>query len=541
MKRTTSRLTAPKKRGTYRKTTRAQRRRKTSALNRVNKVKRGGFSVAGAGGAFRKPPTIGGSVPALAKYIAKAAPAGASPGRLSTLLSATGKVAQYGIPIAGTVYAQLMKKGFDGSEKPVLISRTDTAKRSVTGTYEAKSYTSNVKIGSPSTGPVKDAMKMYGKYTKELVNSLSDIKADPLEPENSQFQNNERRAQTNLVVGFNQKTWTAFDPGIFPTYRDIYLEFINVAPGYGTPQKKKERVYGMALSARTSFKFSNSNSYFPVKLKLHLISHRNEYFVSESEILKEFVSNSPTSQEANRLPIRYQYGGIVNQLDHSDCNVSRRAQLTMAPGFRDNFQIAHTLTKTLKPNDVWTAHFDESYGPGLDLGEIRSRGSLNTPLHFSLIVEMTGVECEGIQQEVTPPDPESLFNPTYGNPYKELGTYIGSSPGEVNFEFKKSITYVQSPDIEFETLADGDGVKMKPAFRAFVTEPREEKEFNVDFEEVGFPGQSDSTLFVPVMTDKDLRFANPLEGQKGGSEAILRDIRALLSPLSLPDNSEDPQ
>lgn len=400
------------------------------------------------------------------------------------------------------------------------------------GTFTAKKYKTMLKTGYRTTKGVRTAASAYGTYKLQPFNTISEFISTPtVRGENA------GRMATSATFGFNQKAFILLNSQWCTHVEDVRNEFDLPSGGsltpYFTAKNQYERVYGLATQADTSFKISNSNQYFPVRVKLHLVSYSDEGTLPGLQLAQQTFANSITAgnQLMGRIPLRYQYGNIQPTSTHSKVLTSNRAKLTMSANFRNSCNIVNTTTKRLNPGDVWDYKIVESFGAGLDIAKL-SLLDTNTPIYHSIVMEINGVDCEGVQQKVTPT--EGTLSQLA---YSPLGAYIGTSPGEVNFEMIRNITYVANPNPEFPLETDiGAGIKPKAAVKIYIEQPNPIKEYNVNHEEVGLPGEPNKTLFIPVISDKVIKFAESVTGTDATPSAmmttnqILAQIRDALDP-----------
>lgn len=395
------------------------------------------------------------------------------------------------------------------------------------GAFTSKKFSTSIRVGHRSTKALNMAAKTYGTYDVEKFNSIS------------QFQSAggialPDRVNTQATYGFNQKAFLFFTENYCTHKGDLASAFLDqgVSNPYQFPQNQYERLYGLVKEAKTRIKVSNSNQYYPVNVKMHLVRIDDRLTQPGIELANlAFDTNLAGNQAIGKVPQRYQYSGISSILPHyAKVLVSRRCNLSMSSDFKRKATVINTTSKRLNPGDVWNFNIHESFGPGVDVQKLALENSA-APVYHAVVAELVGVECEAIGQNVTP-DPATAVQ----NTVSYLGTYIGTSPGEINFEGLRSVTFVANPRALYKQ--ENEGLEPSAATKVFIEKPVTTKEFNINHNLIGLPGEEGKELFIPVMTDKDLRFSESATGTSANAAAmmttnqILQQLRNILDPPS---------
>ncbi len=359
-----------------------------------------------------------------------------------------------------------------GKEELPNIVRDSITKMSGSNMVQtARKFRTNIKTGAPSSASVNRCSKNYGSTTSVRYNSERD--ADTA-----------KRNVMSVAFGFNQKAfWLPTSPDTYFTARE-YSEFWE-AETTSVPDTGTQQMYGLALNQKNTFKISNSNTYFPVKVKAHLVASLDPS-VDPTQMRDEVWNTSIGTQEESAIPEIYQLqAGSADNVQYTvQCDT--RGNLKQSSFFRNNQVILRTVSKRLAPGDVWELTNDHSFGSGLDLylvKETSRTGSFN-PVGAYWVFELEGIQCEGVDKV-------------------SGATYIGTSPGAISWENKKTWSYVNTPS----PAINADGVVTQKAFKIYENSILSgEKLYNVSYANIGAPAEA-IQMYIPVVSDANRTYA----------------------------------
>jgi len=335
----------------------------------------------------------------------------------------------------------------------------------------ARKFRTNIKTGAASSASVKRCAKNYGTTSTVLYDSERDA-------------NTAKRNVMTVNFGFNQKAfWLPTSPDTYFTARE-YSTFWE-AESTAVPDTGTQQLYGLALNQRNVFKISNSNTYFPVKVKAHLVASMDPS-VDPTEMRGEVWNQSEGIQKDSAIPEIYQFATGFGDNTQYVVECDTKANLKQSSFFRNKQVILRTVSKRLAPGDVWELTNDHAFGSGLDLYLTRQtskNGSLN-PVGAYWVFELEGIQCEGVDKV-------------------SGATYIGTSPGAISWENKKVWSYVNSPSPSI----NGDGVVTQKAFKIYENNILSgEKRYNVGYANIGAPSDA-IQMYIPVVSDANRTYA----------------------------------
>lgn len=361
----------------------------------------------------------------------------------------------------------------------------------------------NIDTGLPSTRAVMQAAKMNGTVKDTLFDT------------NIQELNNVQVTRSSLdnSCGFNSRNlW------VMPQHACVRLEQIVAEADLEATQRlstiEQEKIYGSVMYCESQFRFYNQSAHFPIHLKFHVFDYKDEDLTSpiSAVFAREAFSSSITTQDLPAMPVRYQHsapmlegtaGGTVSTQMKVDYSLKGRGFLDSA-GWRERFKVVKTISKKLMPGDTWVVRHRHHCGPGIDIYALlstlypdRETTEREGPFSYFYGVESKGVPCEGVTEEFS-------LDP---NP---IATYLGTSPGWYQTEFRTSIKYVTA-----STRAEVDlgnfGVNEQMHIRSFTNNMRAGSTFGItDREFFTLPNDivnsrdnlAPGKTYVPVITDK---------------------------------------
>ena len=346
-----------------------------------------------------------------------------------------------------------------------------------------------VREPSPMTAPVSpnsykikiETGRKPGKATQMLRTVAGEV--------TKEFENTERDSQSSGLrdgltksFGFNQRLYASYANSVL-TRKDL-LDVIRIS---GHPSmtenalgnmSDKIDVYANVTKIRQSMKIVNENEYFPVKVKVHMVAPKTNWFPtenaggstplavtadSEKAITGSFTDGAnPTLSEGGTVPYWTQItstesaNGVASVIGTKECNIKD------SDAFNQNFKIIRSFYRTLDPNDMIHLDHEHSYRSGVYVNQLYKATILNesdeeiadrNPLFTFFLIEAVGTTA-------------SLVNTT-GNEQNHIGTSIG----KLSFEHRTSASYI--PDMTLSPYSDGvtQPITVPMSFRSFAAVP----------------------------------------------------------------------
>jgi len=417
-------------------------------------------------------------------------------------------------------------------------------------------HRTRIDTGHPTTKTLRGIAKENGTTTTLLYDTKMVSNDANLEV----TQNLISRGELDSANGFNHKTFRFLHGAASPGYRALFeamfssnsttalTNWLNLQ----TSQKFTDKRYMSFMWLESMISIFNENAYLPVKVKIHCIKPKNKLdsqstfaTVDQKEqnylkYIKEFVFTdiAPTSlgnlQAPFGIPANYIYStptylgkqeeaGSPNTTDNyrrfgMEVYVDNKCYLNQSAWFRQNFTIDKTISKTLQPNDTWVFTHRQHFGPGIDVDAARSsfldmqitRSQLDSnvtrvgndvPLGYIYMVEHVGVPCTAVVGDKSFVVAEPVVR----------STYQGTSDGQLHFEYKSRIKFINSSQNNATQLgADGSDqnvhmrmfTKQDYPYTAAFQQPRYVLPQNIveEYSEVGF-----DKAYIPVVTDRSIK------------------------------------
>ncbi len=266
--------------------------------------------------------------------------------------------------------------------------------------------------GTPPVRAARDLIRTNGNTSNVLVETIRNNETV-----------SERLALTS-TFGFNQMRQMLVDTDIFG------YNLKEAVAGLGLtlmtdPEKKIQNSYWMATRLRNKMTISNDNRYLPVEIKLSLCTLQDE--IAFCDVVDRSVNTSLISQSTAAMPRFLQLGLATTSFVGKSVLVDPTTPgMKASPNFRGKVEIVKTFKRKILSGDALEFTYDHLFGSGLRVEPLYgmhkdSNIDNNYPLVYALMVEMKGIPCE-------------VFNST-----NLSAKYRGTSPGEVSFEFKKTI------------------------------------------------------------------------------------------------------
>jgi len=359
--------------------------------------------------------------------------------------------------------------GSPGASQPGTESTSSRQITGANGAYISKRHKTKFEFGKKSSYATRLAGKMNGttivpRYTSD-DSSTSNIEKLALRGD----------------FGFNQKLWWFPNQNHYPSNTDASVLFGEAS----VDRTSRYMLYGMATEEHVKYRIYNSNTYFPINVKINLCS-LIDLDLSGPDILDRVANDNLQNQQLSAIPVTYQF---TPQGSTNTVLVDPRTQLTNSAGFRQNVTVNTSKTMKLYPGDTWEVTFIRHTGPGWDLLKttLSQTADPSAAIAWLPIIEAWGVDCEGVDEV----DQKSV---------------LGLSPGYLNMEVSKHFKMVNS-STEF-SIQDIQGNDVEYLVRAFRKNDQKALLYNVSNDNI-VDGPSENGFYIPVITDKLIDFAAP--------------------------------
>jgi len=351
-----------------------------------------------------------------------------------------------------------------------------------------------IKTVMHSGKPTSKGIKMLAKINGTVKRTLLDTKQYNVENAPNPID----REQLDHSHGFNTKRYWVMPgyaaPGTWDTLGIVYGEavttqLVNSFMNQDMMSVGVQSKYLSIMNFCTKMSFVNESNYLPLELKIHWVVPKIPLMkrinvtadstgtpggLSFVEQIVDKVFGVGLQQPDQNLidvqpdfgmPVRYVLSAPIVQGPDSSSNppaidnyrrrglsfeLAVAANLNMSVGFREHFDIVHTFSETLDPNDIWRFHHVHHLGAGINVDTLRQRfkimngigdtlTDLNTsnvqndgPLDGFWIIESKGVPVSAIVGDANNATP----------PVVTPNTYQGTSNGTYHCEFKTEAQWV---------------------------------------------------------------------------------------------------
>jgi len=274
-------------------------------------------------------------------------------------------------------------------------------------------------VGRPTSRSIINAGKQNGSRKFNYSDTMTDI------------QDAVGRSTLSIIPGFNRKGIISFDAKSYWSYADLFTFFPFTT--YVRPTTKSQRSYLLTKYFGTKTKVMNQNKYTNVKIKVNWVRQLLTGQTPVAQMSDCFNGVLPviTSPENNMIPYNLQMEAKEASGTRLYCSIDPvDGSLSKAPNYRESFDVVNTMTKTLKPGDIWEIDYCHYTGPGLILEDMWDKYTdraddqgfnENAAAFYYPVFEMVGPQVEAFES-----------TDTFG-----LQSYIGTAPCAVHFEFSK--------------------------------------------------------------------------------------------------------
>lgn len=240
------------------------------------------------------------------------------------------------------------------------------------------------------------------------------------------------RTAFTVATGYNQKKQFMFNS----SYTSFNLDYMSTLFDLGStvaPISSNQRVYANVHQLQTKIRICNINKYLPVKMKIHFFTYE-QLEVNYLSIISKCSNAILGTQDPEAMPEMYQLSTATpDPTIRRDIKVDPNSPGILAsPSWKAHNNIVKTFSVKMNAGDICELTHNHSCGSGIRLdklyGEYISATTSNTiPTTYGILFEMNGVEVDGYIS---------------GEPSRR---YLGTSPCNVTFEFKRAITGALPP------------------------------------------------------------------------------------------------
>jgi hypothetical protein len=348
----------------------------------------------------------------------------------------------------------------------------------------------------------------YGKTPSKMVRMASNMNGSKLQWALDTMQLYQPSASPtsrtdglNNEFGFNRREYKWYTGITHASIANI-ASLTHTTPSVSTQAESRlQTSYGFLKRILGNYKIVNRGSHLPIIVKIHLLGQRNETSVGPSGLLQACFNADRTVQENTAIPIRYQLsnltaeGGISYSVECSNYG----SGIFSSQNFKNNFFVAKTFTKKLKPGDIWDFQQEMHFNSGIRLDLLNGKINDNrinefTAVNYIPVFEVKGVQCQAVRYN------ESTVN---------VGTYIGSAPGWWSLEVRRGYEWVTEASQSSDATTTGFPSSDRMMIRTFTRrDTATSQEFSATNSSISTAPAADSVV-IPVMSDATITTAQP--------------------------------
>lgn len=242
-----------------------------------------------------------------------------------------------------------------------------------------------------------------------------------------------QRQAFTVSTGYNQKKQFMFDSG-YTSFNIAGLASIFNFTGLTAPATSNQRVYANVHKMLSEIKITNINKYLPTYLKIHFFRYQQQE-IPYLSLLGSCCNSVVTTQDSQEaMPFMYQLQPSVTVAStRAEVKVDPKTPGIMsAPEWKSQCEIVKSFSVKLNAGDILNLNHTHLCGSGIRLdklfGEWINPTTSNTiPLTYGVMFEMYGPSVDA-----------------YRSTDNRI-RYLGTGPGYLTFEFKRSITGALPP------------------------------------------------------------------------------------------------
>lgn len=272
------------------------------------------------------------------------------------------------------------------------VATTQTSVRKNTGVNQitnSKLHNILFQTGKMPTTSVKRVNRQHGTMTI------------PVKDTDMQTTTDGTRNELTVDTGFNQKTVAIFGEQYgYWSIEDLFNLYD--LTNFQISKNEVQHAYGNTEYLETFLKFSNSNSFLPLKLKIHMCRLIATSVRPRTAFDACFTTNLSAVPDVKQMPLQDQQEALVqfaNTLSYVNVSPKSRSWRDSMSG-QAHIQIVKSYSKTLGAGDI--LHFKHRHhtGPGVRLNELiadyslGSNKSIYSAVSYFPILEIMGLPCE---------------------------------------------------------------------------------------------------------------------------------------------------
>jgi hypothetical protein len=388
-------------------------------------------------------------------------------------------------------------KGLAGSQKliPTYSRAIEHMTSGHNGTYTARMYRTLFVSGQSPTKTMRNLIKERGVTRRVFKDSISEDAGGQ----------GTLRPRLTVSVGFNRKRQLLYN--MFFTIAELNTLF--EATDLSTATQANQIVYGNLVSTKSTYTFTNNNSFLPVKVKVYWCRLRNSGHYPQTVFNSSTSPGSPPlTQTEGAMPLYTQLTDLVTDANRSVVSVDPRSTgICAADAWKSSVQIIKTFSQKLMAGDKWTFDYIHRFGPGIRLDRLRgsildSDVSIGSPLTYFPVFEYVGV-------------PVQAYDST-----RIEDRFSGTSPGLISLEQRRSIQGVQGVFnvTNMENTGTSKGAKsqyfgVRVYSRDVLPHGETDRIVSCSFTNVITPSDTPAAgkYIIPIMSDKSVVYAQDKE------------------------------
>lgn len=386
----------------------------------------------------------------------------------------------------GSAYANIIQApegDFMGSATQVPATSVESSKMlsGWNGGYTSKSHKIRFEAGPPSTSSIRRLRKLFGETKTTQFDTLRTALSDA------------SRAELTVHTGFNQKNQVMFSP----SYTGFTLNDMNEIFQINDVDENltySQKVYANIMEMASNVRISNINKFLPVTVKIYMVKNLDLTREFSSIIASATNAYPGIIQSNNAMPVYNQLAADVVGSNVKSVLVDPKSNgIISSNQWKGEVEIVRTFTKKLGPGDVLDFDYIHHCGPGLRLDKVMGMWTDTAINDASSVTYLPMFEIVGPPVEAYRAD-----NSAY--------RYLGTAPGSVNFEFKKTIKGVQRSFSVFDenTGANKGYYSQHFGVRIYSKSVQEiidkERVENFDFANVVSSAGTSSQVIIPIAT-----------------------------------------
>jgi hypothetical protein len=220
-----------------------------------------------------------------------------------------------------------------------------------------REHRTNFTWGRPQSRTVKQLARQNGTYKRVMEDTLTSTTFSEAAIS---------RRELEQQYGFNEKLWFTLGPVLTSTVGKALALFQAEPDKTSSERDSDANFYGMVIREISEFTFSNSNAYFPINMKFHVIGNV-DLDLASSAFLLNGTNDILTDQDPGAIPKNQQLSTLVSSPSPgiwTSLSVAPKTRLDTTGSFSQNHVKIKSFSKKLAPGDTWKLRMTHNTGPG---------------------------------------------------------------------------------------------------------------------------------------------------------------------------------